>query len=37
MCTLALLGLAGTALSVGGALVEGQQQKQMADYQAKGL
>ena len=35
MCTLALLGLAGTALSVGGALVEGQQSKQMADYQAK--
>ena len=35
MCTLALLGLAGTALSAGGALVEGQQQKQMADYQAK--
>ena len=34
MCTLALLGLAGTALSVGGALLEGQQQKQMADYQA---
>ncbi|MCV3209247.1 hypothetical protein OHD62_23770 [Mesorhizobium sp. YC-39] len=32
MCTLALLG---TALSVGGALVEGQQSKQMADYQAK--
>ncbi|WP_246691845.1 MULTISPECIES: hypothetical protein [unclassified Mesorhizobium] len=35
MCTLALLGLAGTALSAGGALVEGQQSKQMADYQAK--
>ncbi|MER9406179.1 hypothetical protein NKI36_19305 [Mesorhizobium caraganae] len=35
MCTLALLGLAGTALSVGGALIEGQQSKQMADYQAK--
>jgi hypothetical protein len=35
MCTLALLGLAGTALSVGGALLEGQQSKQMADYQAK--
>ncbi|MER8433541.1 hypothetical protein [Mesorhizobium caraganae] len=35
MCTLALLGLAGTALSVGGALVEGQQSKQMANYQAK--
>ncbi|QND55615.1 hypothetical protein [Mesorhizobium huakuii] len=35
MCTLALLGLAGTALSVGGALVEGQQSKQMADYQTK--
>ncbi len=35
MFTLALLGLAGTALSVGGALVEGQQSKQMADYQAK--
>lgn len=35
MCTLALLGLAGTALSVGGALVEGQQSKQVADYQAK--
>ena len=35
MCTLALLGLAGTALSVGGALVEGQQSKQMADYQAR--
>ncbi|MER8439603.1 hypothetical protein NKH36_16330 [Mesorhizobium sp. M1312] len=32
MCTLALIG---TALSVGGALVEGQQSKQMADYQAK--
>ncbi|WP_027050932.1 hypothetical protein [Mesorhizobium erdmanii] len=32
MCTLALIG---TVLSVGGALVEGQQQKQMADYQAK--
>src|SRR5882757_9797180 len=32
MCTLALLG---TVLSVGGALVEGQQQKQMADYQAR--
>jgi len=32
MCTLALLG---TVLSVGGALVEGQQSKQMADYQAK--
>lgn len=32
MCTLALLG---TALSVGGALVEGQQSKQLADYQAK--
>ncbi|MER9655684.1 hypothetical protein NKJ26_19535 [Mesorhizobium sp. M0152] len=35
MCTLALLGLAGTALSAGGALVEGQQQKQMAGYQAR--
>jgi hypothetical protein len=35
MCTLALLGLAGTALSAGGALLQGQQQKQMADYQAK--
>lgn len=35
MCTLALLGLAGTALSVGGSLLEGQQQKQMADYQAR--
>lgn len=35
MCTLALLGLAGTALSAGGALAEGQQSKQMADYQAK--
>ncbi|RVB77607.1 MULTISPECIES: hypothetical protein [unclassified Mesorhizobium] len=32
MCTLALIG---TALSVGGALVEGQQSRQMADYQAK--
>ncbi|ESY25727.1 MULTISPECIES: hypothetical protein [unclassified Mesorhizobium] len=32
MCTLALLG---TVLSVGGALAEGQQSKQMADYQAK--
>ena len=32
MCTLALLG---TVVSVGGALAEGQQQKQMADYQAK--
>jgi hypothetical protein len=32
MCTLALLG---TALSVGGALAQGQQQKQMADYQAR--
>lgn len=32
MCTLALIG---TALSVGGALVEGQQSKQLADYQAK--
>ncbi len=32
MCTLALIGL---GLSVGGALVEGQQQKQMADLQAK--
>ncbi|OBQ66961.1 hypothetical protein [Mesorhizobium loti] len=32
MCTLALLG---TVLSVGGALMEGQQQKQMADYQAR--
>lgn len=35
MCTLALLSVAGTALSAGGALVEGQQQKQMADMQAK--
>lgn len=32
MCTLALLG---TALSVGGALAQGQQQKQMADHQAR--
>ncbi|AZO00577.1 hypothetical protein EJ066_27570 [Mesorhizobium sp. M9A.F.Ca.ET.002.03.1.2] len=32
MCTLALIG---TALSVGGALAEGQQSRQMADYQAK--
>ncbi|MFD1986523.1 hypothetical protein ACFSOZ_29215 [Mesorhizobium newzealandense] len=32
MCTLALLG---TALSVGGALAEGQQSKQMADAQAR--
>lgn len=32
MCTLALIGL---GLSVGGALMEGQQQKQMADMQAK--
>lgn len=32
MCTLALLG---TVLSVGGALAEGQQQKQMAGYQAR--
>lgn len=32
MCTIALIGL---GLSVGGALVEGQQQKQMADMQAK--
>lgn len=32
MCTLALIG---TALSVGGALAEGQQSKQMAEYQAK--
>lgn len=32
MCTLALIG---TALSVGGALVEGQQSRQMAEYQAK--
>ena len=32
MCTLALLG---TALSVGGALAEGQQSKQMADTQAR--
>ncbi|MER9306600.1 hypothetical protein [Mesorhizobium sp. M0496] len=32
MCTLALIG---TALSVGGALVEGQQSKRMADYQAR--
>ena len=32
MCTLALLG---TVLSVGGALAEGQQQKQMADHQAR--
>ncbi|RWL21675.1 MULTISPECIES: hypothetical protein [Mesorhizobium] len=32
MCTLALIG---TALSAGGALVEGQQSRQMADYQAK--
>ncbi|MER8487556.1 hypothetical protein NKI51_16830 [Mesorhizobium australicum] len=32
MCTLALLG---TALSVGGTLVEGQQRKQTADYQAR--
>ena len=32
MCTLALLG---TVLSVGGALLEGQQSKQMAEYQAK--
>ncbi|MER8829862.1 hypothetical protein NKH73_27765 [Mesorhizobium sp. M0938] len=32
MCTLALIG---TALSVGGALVEGQQSRQMADNQAK--
>lgn len=30
-----LMAIAGTALSAGGALVEGQQQKQMADYQAK--
>lgn len=28
-------GWPGTALSVGGSLLEGQQQKQMADYQAK--
>jgi transglutaminase/protease-like cytokinesis protein 3 len=34
MCTL-LLALAGTALSVGGALMEGKQQQQMADMQAK--
>jgi hypothetical protein len=32
MCTLALLG---TVLSVGGALVDGQQSRQMADYQAR--
>ncbi|MER8455856.1 hypothetical protein [Mesorhizobium sp. M0643] len=32
MCTIALIGL---GLSFGGALMEGQQQKQMADYQAK--
>ncbi|MET3577661.1 hypothetical protein ABID19_000676 [Mesorhizobium robiniae] len=32
MCTLALIG---TALSVGGVLAEGQQSRQMADYQAK--
>ncbi|WP_246671474.1 hypothetical protein [Mesorhizobium sp. B2-4-12] len=32
MCTLALLG---TAISVGGALMQGVQQQQLADYQAK--
>jgi hypothetical protein len=32
MCTLALIG---TALSVGGALIEGQQSRQMADYQVR--
>ncbi|TGP27251.1 MULTISPECIES: hypothetical protein [unclassified Mesorhizobium] len=32
MCTLALLG---TAISVGGALVQGAQQQQLANYQAK--
>lgn len=32
MCTLALIG---TALSIGGGLVEGQQSRRMADYQAK--
>jgi cytochrome c biogenesis factor len=32
MCTIALIGI---GLSVGGALMEGQQQKQMADMQAK--
>jgi hypothetical protein len=35
MCTLALLGTIGTGLSAGGALFEGQQQKQLADYQAR--
>lgn len=35
MCTLALLGLAGTAVSVGGALMQGAQQQQLANYQAK--
>lgn len=35
MCTLVALGIIGTAISAGGALMEGQQQKQMADMQAK--
>ena len=35
MCTLALLTVASTVLTAGGALMEGQQQKQMAEMQAK--
>jgi hypothetical protein len=35
MCTIALLGVLGTAVSAGGALASGAQQQQMANMQAK--
>ncbi len=35
MCTLTLLTIAGTAISAGGALAQGQQAQQAADMQAK--